>query len=604
MERSRDTPRYIQSSRTQNILTNLNLSRFEPTRENLSNSSHNSFATNDNPFNPEILTDVNYTDMKESSLINSRRHIASKFNNHNPGNNNIALYDTRIFTKNAENFIPGEMQRNLMNRAKSKITMNNTDMMPKNNNYNPNLPTSETNTYNAKPTLLDDRIIESNAFINRDFNYASDRANAAYDLQRSDYMKEKLQRQVESDKLFNHHSQIKRYDETKQTYKNQYKDELYKLSDEELKNINKNNDRNTLTEKDLQESFITSRNEFNANDINNLHNDVYGNFINDYARDMRTNFELDTINSRIEQFRDNIRPKGILVESFDYITRTIENFLGWNKKDNVNDITVNQELLTRSSYGDENYKTFDQSLMSSLQPFMSDYYNRFRVEPDHVLILNNKQVRDVYEDDDFSNTALSAVTMDEFNTGLTRSMAVVDNDKLVYIQKIKNDSLFDNEDEDDDYVVVELPVEKLDINIRSKLRKYNTSTNRDKIVELSYDDFIIMNDYINQHPELKKRYNREQLHARVRMSDYDKGIVDGYESDSMFVDNKVYNNLKDNSRRRIELHQKGRVNKDIEETIDDVNPKRKINVQSNKTIVMSHTTDVNRRNGLKRGAFD
>ena len=110
----RNSPRYIPDSRTNMMLANMSLSRIEPTRAKMSTMSYNNMPSDESPFNPAIYADVQYS---SRPLITNRNRVLSKYENNNPGNTNIALYDTRVYDLNATN-IPAlsnnQMQKNLI----------------------------------------------------------------------------------------------------------------------------------------------------------------------------------------------------------------------------------------------------------------------------------------------------------------------------------------------------------------------------------------------------------------------------------------------------------------------------------------------------------
>lgn len=619
-------PRYHRTSRTSNTITNLNLSRIEPTRDYIVQNSHNAIPTAENRWNPELYYDVNYNRSDTSTATTAKRHIITKPARSYNHNTDIALYDTRVYGLNADNVQPGKMQANLLERARNKIQFSNQDLIENHmklskpscgcepspevmnqTSYNPYLPRTETNKP-SQPFMLDDRVLIGNTVFQRDFNYETDRANIAYDLQRSEHIKDRNRRQVEAEQCGQRHCKINRWVEPKQQYKNQIEPGFHIMNDTELRSISKDNDRNNPTEQQLSESFVTSRNEFSANDINNLATDVYGSFMPQYERDMRSIFDNSVMQSR-ESFNEN-NNRGILLETFDFITDTIKSAFGIKSSHEDRLVRGDTPEHYRAPFETENYKaTFDNTLMTSLEPFVTEYYNRFHQEPSHVLVMNKKDIFDTYPDEDFSNTATSVITAGKYDTGLLRSMALYDNDKLMFVQKNMNEAMFNDDSIDTDYTVVELPVEALDNKFREKINKYRMGTNRDKVLELTYHDFVMLNDYVNAHPELKQRFNRDAIHQKLRTNGYDKDIVDNYDRGAMFVDNKVYTNLADNARRRDPTHQKSREDVYIDDNIRHTNPdsfipQRSTSLQGTRLPYIPSDTDVNRRQGVKRGAID
>lgn len=611
----RNTPRYIPDTRTNSMITNMGLSRIQPTRTALSSSGYNNMPTDESPFNPAIYEDVHYS---SKPLITNRNRVLSKYENNNPGNNNIALYDTRIYDLNGTNvpaLADNQMQKNLMNRAESKIRFKNEDLLlssvrgSKNASngwdYNPYLPVSPTNQPppQAGPIALDDRQLHHTA--ERQWNYASDRANIAYDLQRSEWIKERNRRQHEADDALFHRTKKDRWVEPKQAYRDRQHRPNYSLANSSIDN------RQAITE-----PFIASRVGFDENDINHLANDVYGSFMPDYTRGMEDIYDTELLTSRMEQYEPS-QAKGTVVTATDYITKTISNFFGWNQggaREQFPSIDTNLEYDEDGSLKYHFDPNLDFSASSSrIEQFTSGIDERFYFKPDHMLVVKDGNLVETYPDEDFSYTAVCSVTSDPLQTGLVRSIAVIDDGKFIFAQKRAEDSIFDGDHlpVGDDLIVVELPVSALDHKFRERIKKYNVATKRDKVIELTYEDFIQFSDWVVKHPEVQKRLKKEQLHQRVRTNKYDSDIISNFEGKKMFVDEKVYSGLADNMRQRMMQHQKGRVDKDIDvaegysaiSPLSSSNP-TSMNGTAYRNIQHGVTLDTNRKKGIRRGAFD
>lgn len=620
----RNTPRYIPDTRTNSMITNMGLSRIEPTRATLATMGYNNMPTDESPFNPVIYGDVQYS---SKPLITNRNRVLSKYENNNPGNTNIALYDTHVYDLNAVN-VPGlgenQMQKNLMQRAADKIRFKNEDLLyargPKNSSngwdYNPFLPISETNQPPPRrdPVALDERMLYHTT--ERPWNYASDRANMAYDLQRSEWIKERNRRQHEADDALLHRTKKDRWVEPKQAYRDRMHLPDYSLTEEDIRSASKQNERHTITDEKSHEAFVTSRTGFDANDINHLTNDIYGSFMPDYDRHMRDVYEQDLIKARIEQF-DPSEAKGTITTAADYITKTISNFFGWNQGGSRDVVPSSDPNLEYDEDGSLKYHYDHGSDFSLANTEVSDFTpgvsERFYYKPDHVLVVKDGTLVETYPDEDYSYTAVSAVTMDKINTGLVRSVALIDNGKFIFAQKMAENAIFDGDHlpVGDDLIVVELPVTALDHKFRERIKKFNVGTKRDKVIELTYEDFIQFSDWIVKHPEVQKRLKKEQLHQRVRTNKFDSDIVDNFEGKKTFVDEKVYSGLANEMRQRLQQHQKGRVDKDttVVEGYSAISPLSSSNptsLTSNSFRTIQHGTvlNTNRKAGLRRGAFD
>lgn len=604
-------PRYIPDTRTNMMITNLGLSRIEPTRETLTMMSANNAPTTDSPFNPEIYNEVRYS---AKPIITSRNRVLSKYENNNPGNNNIALYDTHVFDMNMTNvpaFAHNELQKSLQERAKNKIKFKNEDLLyargSKNASngwdYNPYLPESPTNQRptNLTPVTLDERLIYHTS--ERPWNYESDRANIAYKLQRSEMIKERNQRQHEADDELFHRTKKDRWVEPKQVYRELHTPLDFYLTEENKRAASKQNDRKSI---DVTEAFATSRVGFDANDINHLHNDIYGNFMPDYDRHMKDVYEEDLIKARIEQFNTDVTPKGMITTAADFITKTITNFFGWNQNGAREYLTSDDNLEYDEDGSLKYHYSHDQDFSADnarVEQF-SGIQERYYYKPDHMLVVKDGNLVETYPDEDFSYTAVSVITQSP--VGLVRSIALVDDGKVIFAQKRANDSIFDGDHLPigDDLIIAELPIENLDRKLRERIRKYNTGTKRDKVIELTYDDFIQFSEWVVKHPEVQKRLKKEKLHQRVRANDYDADIVNNFEGKKTFVDEKVYAGLADAMRQRQILHQKGRVDKDLV-TVEGYSSLTPFTTSSEPFRNVQHGLNLtSRRGGVKRGAFD
>ena len=143
------------------IISQLNQSRIETTRGYLNNASHGELPSSENPFNPILSYDVQYYEPR----LQERRKVLNKYENKENFNMDIALYNTRTHSLNAED-TPGldnlQIHKSQMERARSKIQQRYEDYIPQENSnsgvfnadiYNPGLPISSTNqptqTYSA-----------------------------------------------------------------------------------------------------------------------------------------------------------------------------------------------------------------------------------------------------------------------------------------------------------------------------------------------------------------------------------------------------------------------------------------------------------------------
>lgn len=629
--------RYIPSTRTSNMITNLGLSRIEPTRALTTEMSHNTIPTDDSPFNPIIYDNVKYTAQPYITNIN---RVISKYENNNPGNNNIALYDTHKYTLNAGNeatMADNQLYKNLMQRARDKIHLKSDDMLPTYGNpnttngwnYNNRLPPSETNVIPPNGPIIDPRLTQHTN--ERAWNYPSTRADIAYDLQRANFIKERNIRQHEADDALLRRTKKNRWVEPKQAYMNRNQNPTYELNTSVIKASSKDNDRNTITAQDLNYALALSRENFThkepynigAHDYNLRAKYEYSNFLPEFKRGMEEVYDENVLQSRIEQYKSPELAKSVN----NSITNRqfgkedgIHSMFKWN---NVGNRNANYNLQNQVDPKLLKIKPQTMADTGAKTTFNQLTKERFLYKPEHVLVIKDGTLTDIYPDDEFNNTATSISTVDPYTKGIIKTVAFLQDGKFILLQKTQADKLFagDHQRMNDDIISVELPIAQLTKKFRDRVKKYNTSTNRDKPLNLKYDDFIEIIKWVQQHPEKQKRLKKEQLHQRVRTGKYDADIINGFEGKRMFVDNKVYIGLADNARKKFEMKQKGRIEKSIDDynTVEgglDVSPLDKNGRQINSTskgnieqfgqmTSQQRFNSVNSRSrGLSRGSID
>lgn len=577
--------RYIPSPEIQNLKTQLQLSRIESKRGYLNSQGYNNIPSDESPFHPIIYADVQYS---EPSLSKTNRCL-TKYENKAPNMNDIALYDTRVYDLNAQN-VPGlednVLYKNQMERARGKIQQAHTGMLPSfgssNTNgiyYNPNLPISETNKPppNMTPTLTDERIsFHTNE---RPWNYESDRANIAYDLQRSPEIIERNRRQQEADDaLFRRHKK-NRWVEPKMAYMNRQYDPTYSIDEFTKKQSEKDNERITLSPIHAKEAFGKSRIGFDETDINHLNKEIYGTFQPEYSRQMNEMYDRESLKSRMEQFQIDENQnktissvKGTVVNAASYITNTIMSFFNWNSNGSKSSpVKTKDDNIKYDEDGSIIYSDkYNTQTVSEVNSTFQPDTERFYYKPDHVLLVKNGNIPDVFPDENHDYTAVSFVQADPLNTGLIRTIVIKDDSKFKIIQKRSEDAIFtgDNRPYGEDFVSIEIPVDAIDDKIRDRIKKLNMDTKRDKVIELTYDDFIAFSDFVVDHPEVQQRLKFADLHQRVRTNKYDEDIITNFEGKKTFVDDKVYAVISNNIRKKQIKSNTGRIDKDQNPTIE------------------------------------
>jgi len=457
--------------------------------------------------------------------------VITKYENKHPLVNDIALYNTRTRSLNAEDD-PAlgdlRMHKDQMERASSKVLQRESWRLPHTDEYNPYLPISDTNKppvgYNDGGRILDERMIWHTR--DRPYTLESDRAQQARALQPNNNPEiiERNRRQHESDDAFLRRSKKNRWVEDKMSYINRPRTIEYKIDSKPTKTIMQN--------------VIAERVPLNVNDPNNLVKDYQGHYSPEYQRENLINDNQRTEN--IESFE----PKGGLKSTIDMITSFFSGLLNRQKLKNDEIIDMNY---------DEKLNDFDL-----IEPI--DTKERMYYKPNHVHVMKQGDIETSFPDENYDNTAVAYKTLDP--TGVTRTNIILDrfgrgDAKIIIIQKREQDSIFINDGRQigDDYVVMEIPIEQIDKKFRNKIISLNMDTERDKALKLEYNDFVQFNEILEQHPDMQKRLKKEQLYSNVRGKDLEME----FENNSTFVDHNVYSvenrRSKINKHNRIGIHE-------------------------------------------------
>lgn len=627
--------RYLLRGKTDEMTTSARLAQIEPLRGYANDFSIASRLSSDSPYNPLLMNDVDYS---AKTKVNVVKHLPlTKYENKYPFSNDIALYDLKINRENSPYFNSILQNQQLAEKAKQTIQMKNSDRLYTNderyNNagngstYNPYLPESATNMKPKymKPQQIDDRMLYHT--IDKEWNYEADRAKIADDLRHSDHIKERNKLQHEADSALFKWAHVDRNYEPKQEYRNIQPTSKYYLSDDEKIQSSKQNDRNMISDQKIVESFSSSRKLIDTDDVNKRIADIEGAYGGGFDRNISKNFMLENLASRVEQFsnyeanEDKIKNNktSLLSSMADYITSTIVGAFSWNEHKN-REINTSGYYDTNDLRSDNRLKydedgsllpNYDMNKISTndniIEKFESDIKRSEYVKSDHMLVVKNGPNLEAYPDEDCDNTAVTFVMNDPtIDMGLCRHMILFDNGKLLLVQKRANEAIFngDNMPVNGDLLVIELPIEAIDYKVRDHIKRLNLGSKRDKILELTYDEFVMFRDYIVKHQDLQERLNTRWLSDKVRGNKYDEDIVTNFEGKKTFTSDKVWNNLVDNARNPTPVHVRGRVDKGVDDFVVDGNksPMDEINLKFESKPVNNVMSS--RRIGVKRGQFD
>lgn len=425
--------------------------------------------------------------------------------------------------------------------------------------YNPYLPLSETNKPPVRktptgevvmPAVVTDERLQWHTN-ERPWNYESDRANIAFDLQRSQEIIDRNLRQQEADDALLHRARKDRWVEDKMAYRGRSVDPSavpYKLTNKDKKLASNQNERKTeKSDARKLEEFTRTRaalvspthSGYDVHDMNHVNKDVYGTHNPDYAREMHKNFPVNNVATRrVEQTPENA--KGIVREAFGFVTDGFKKLLGIRTKD--------------PSGSDPRSRYQGQGDVATQNQQIGDVYvdlppadgtggrERFTNKSNHILLVRDGQTIQEFPDEFSDALGSTHVTADEL-TGLTRTMVMKEGNKFIVLQKHDQDKIFtgDGRRYGEDLIAVELPVASLPVEVREKIRKQNLDNPRSKILDLTYEDFIAFSDYLVKHIDQAERVKLGQLYLRVRTNDYDRDLLTNFEGKRTFMDDRVVN---------------------------------------------------------------
>lgn len=629
--------RYIPTDKTSDMITSVRLAQIEPTRVAANNYASSTEIGKDSPFNPQLNAPV--TISPKIALTTNNRPPTTKYDNKYVMSNNTALYDPRVYNKDMQPYFLNNLQeKQLRQNATERIRLKE-DLVPAIHNgefvgngfkWNPYLPESATNVRPTEAAMKDERLHAYHTN-DRQWNYESDRAITADNLRRSQDLKDRNKRQKEADDALQKCGHRDRNYEIKQEYRKiEPPKTKFDLSEEDIKQASKENDRNIVPEFKQKENFSKARNEFNVNDINNLTAAIDRTFTPSFERQQTTNFLNTNFRQRTEQFTTEESVKkakgnnqnNMIEDTLTYIADTVLGAFGWNShRTRMVDTNSAESFIDAKTTLNEAHKLkFDsdgsiaveykvsQSSESDNTVVDGHFIDNSRRDPydkrNHMLIVKNGDLLDAYPDEDLNYTAVSFIDQDPLvQNGFNRHIIMLDGGKLTILQKRAEDAIFKDSKLDKDVIVVELPIEAIDYKVRERIHKMNMGSQRDKVLELTYDDFLLFTNYLIKHPELHERLKIEQLHYRVRGNTYDEEIINNFEGRKTFTSEAVYNNLAANAREHLINHRRGRVEKVIERQGTD-STQSPINVHLKRDSVATPKLSLPRNVGVKRSQFD
>lgn len=164
---------------------------------------------------------------------------------------------------------------------------------------------------------------------------------------------------------------------------------------------------------------------------------------------------------------------------------------------------------------------------------------------DHILIQRKGEISTVYSSPNSDNVAPVLISLDTTNKPI-RTMATKNN-KTIYIIQKRDPTYTDIETGnyyEDDYVALEVPLEKLPNKLRQHIetqykkqnRGFNAANNRhpSKILNLEFEDLVSLAEIIYKQPEDTKRIKMDSMKRYLENNEFDRNILYGFE-DKVFT---------------------------------------------------------------------
>ncbi len=478
-------------------------------------------------------------------------------------NENIALYDIRNGEGlNAQNRVGNLLPDSLANQRYTKIMTPYAWMQDYNyienalgkegfdssgyyldaqdntgnyNGYLHHLQTDKTNIPHIykSPMTPDDRLLRSSQTAQREFLSDAAKMEQAMNLKNSPYMKEKIQRRVESDILFKHEGKrkapINRVNDLNLEH-------WYVEDQEKLKNVYQFEDRSSRE--------ITRDNSRVVNQFNNFqtrnHNvdDVDERSMNDYGIPTEYNqFDKERFhkyNDLYNQYTHSDVSNGVEEQSMN------DNSIQNSYASDVEHQTVAHNYQYLSDKNPMN-RMYDNSIEShvSYGNANSTLEREMTNKNDHILMVRKNGIAQTYEDINNSMTAPVLITADD-NGKLIKTFVTAGNEKIYLIQKRNADDIsdIDQRKNNDDFIGIALPYDSVSDSFREKAVHTKNEMNT-RVVELTYDELIEVANVIDDQYDKAKRIKFNDMIRFMHRDNDVKRLNDNFENDTIFVSQVV-----------------------------------------------------------------
>jgi hypothetical protein len=149
--------------------------------------------------------------------------------------------------------------------------------------------------------------------------------------------------------------------------------------------------------------------------------------------------------------------------------------------------------------------------------------------------------------DEASNYAAGIVSLDdtvadEFR--IKKTVVYLEGGKFIIVQKSEADRTLGgelNDGNNESLLVASIPEDYIDKSFRDRIKLKNMLTDdRAKPLELTYNDFVELIDWIEKNPDATQRVSIQQCIDNIRSFDFDRDIANSFDRDStMFIESAV-----------------------------------------------------------------
>lgn len=199
----------------------------------------------------------------------------------------------------------------------------------------------------------------------------------------------------------------------------------------------------------------------------------------------------------------------------------------------------------------------------------ADFYNdtpgvrkKMYNKGDFVTLVKKGEIYDVFPDDPTAHTAPILVESDRFTKKPVRTFATSDGKTLYLIQKRDADDIYtlDGHRYDKDMIMLEIPYQHLEQGFRNRVNNSmgGNRRNNGNLLDLSYDDWVQLSEYIQHNEDHTVRLKNSQLYNVVRDFEWNERFNDNFKDKTFFVHPEVVQEEREILRRKLRLHDRGR----------------------------------------------